>query len=505
MYWLYNRPLDATRKLDRREVRRPSPSSSRRTRWRSRPATPTARRPSSSRSPTRCRRRSSTPGTTATSPGNTALALGFVAAAAARRACTLFLGSYPITPASDILHELSQLQELRRRHLPGRGRDRRDRRGDRRRRSPARSASRRPAGPGMALKGEAIGLAIDGRAAAGDRQRPARRARPPACRPRPSRPTSCRRSSAATARRRSRSSRPRTPGDCFAMALEACRIALKYMTPVILLSDGYLANGAEPWRLPERSRTCPTIPVALPDRPRGLPALRARPGDAGPALGASRARPGSSTASAASRSRTAPATSATTREPRAHGAAARGEGRGGSPTDIPDAEPSADRDGRPAGRRLGSDLRRDHRARLGGPTGRGGAVGHVHLRHLNPLPAQPRRGPRPLPARPRARDQHGPARAGCCGPATSSTPVGLEQGPGPAVHAVARSRTKIDEILAERRSSRVDDERRLPSYDEEGLRDRPGGALVPRLRRLRDPHRGAAGASRRSASRGRSS
>ena len=45
---------------------------------------------------------------------------------------------------------------------------------------------------------------------------------------------------------------PSTPGDCFWMAIEACRIALKYMVPVIILSDGYLANGAEPWRIPER-------------------------------------------------------------------------------------------------------------------------------------------------------------------------------------------------------------------------------------------------------------
>ena len=43
---------------------------------------------------------------------------------------------------------------------------------------------------------------------------------------------------------------PSTPGDCFWVAVEACRIALKYMVPVIILSDGYLANGAEPWRIP---------------------------------------------------------------------------------------------------------------------------------------------------------------------------------------------------------------------------------------------------------------
>ena len=51
---------------------------------------------------------------------------------------------------------------------------------------------------------------------------------------------------------------PRSPGDCFDAALEAARIALTYRTPVILLSDGYLANGAEPWADPGRRRRCPT-------------------------------------------------------------------------------------------------------------------------------------------------------------------------------------------------------------------------------------------------------
>src|SRR5437773_8208454 len=46
---------------------------------------------------------------------------------------------------------------------------------------------------------------------------------------------------------------PATPGDCFTIAMEATRIALKYRTPVVILSDGYLANGSEPWRIPELS------------------------------------------------------------------------------------------------------------------------------------------------------------------------------------------------------------------------------------------------------------
>ena len=76
-------------------------------------------------------------------------------------------------------------------------------------------------------------------------------ARRPACRPRPSRPTCCRRCSAATARRRCRSSRRSRRPTASTPRIEAARIALTYRTPVILLSDGYLANGSEPWQLPD--------------------------------------------------------------------------------------------------------------------------------------------------------------------------------------------------------------------------------------------------------------
>jgi pyruvate/2-oxoacid:ferredoxin oxidoreductase alpha subunit len=81
---------------------------------------------------------------------------------------------------------------------------------------------------------------------------------------------------------------PQSPSDCFDAAIEACRIALKYRTPVFLLSDGYLANGSEPWRSPT-SRRCPDMTGHLRDRaqPRGrhVLAVPARPGDARPAMG----------------------------------------------------------------------------------------------------------------------------------------------------------------------------------------------------------------------------
>lgn len=65
-----------------------------------------------------------------------------------------------------------------------------------------------------------------------------------------------------------------TPGDCFWTAIEACRLAVKYMTPVVILSDGYLANGSEPWLLPKAS-DIPEMPVSFRTDPEGfLPYLR---------------------------------------------------------------------------------------------------------------------------------------------------------------------------------------------------------------------------------------
>jgi 2-oxoglutarate ferredoxin oxidoreductase subunit alpha len=106
-----------------------------------------------------------------------------------------------------------------------------------------------------------------------------------------------------------------SPSDCFDAAIEAARIALKYRTPVVLLSDGYLANGTEPWRLPDVdslpdiSTTFATEPNHTTDGQRGVLALPARPRHARPRRGRCPARPTSCTASAASRRRTDQATS----------------------------------------------------------------------------------------------------------------------------------------------------------------------------------------------------
>jgi 2-oxoglutarate ferredoxin oxidoreductase subunit alpha len=203
--------------------------------------------------------------------GNTALALGFVAAAQ-KAGLQLFQGSYPITPASDILHELSMYKEFG--VITFQAED------EIAAVTSAIGAAYGGAlaltttsGPGMALKMEAIGLAIaiELPLVICDIQRGG---------PSTGLPTKTEQADLFQAifGRNSEAPLPvlaaSTPGDCFWVALEASRIALKYMVPVIVLSDGYLANGAEPWRIPELSEL-PEIPVTFRKEPAGfLPYLR---------------------------------------------------------------------------------------------------------------------------------------------------------------------------------------------------------------------------------------
>ncbi len=63
---------------------------------------------------------------------------------------------------------------------------------------------------------------------------------------------------------------PRSPGDCFAIAIEAWRLAVECMTPVMILSDGYIANGSEPWKIPDLSQM-PRIQISHPEGPRIQP------------------------------------------------------------------------------------------------------------------------------------------------------------------------------------------------------------------------------------------
>jgi 2-oxoglutarate ferredoxin oxidoreductase subunit alpha len=179
--------------------------------------------------------------------GNQALALGMVAAAKSA-GLPLFLGSYPITPASDILHELSRYKNYNVETFQAEdeiagvcsaigaafG---------------GALALTTTSGPGVALKGEGIGLAIM-------TELPLIIANIQRGGPSTGLPTKTEQAdlNQAIYGRNGESPlpvlAPATPADCFAIAFEAVRIALNYMTPVIILSDGYLANGSEPWKLP---------------------------------------------------------------------------------------------------------------------------------------------------------------------------------------------------------------------------------------------------------------
>ncbi|MFF0789736.1 2-oxoacid:acceptor oxidoreductase subunit alpha [Streptomyces spiralis] len=186
--------------------------------------------------------------------GNLALAYGLVAAS--RQAdLPLFLGSYPITPASDILHELSKHKNFGVRtfqaedEIAGIGAALGAAFG-------GSLAVTTTSGPGVALKSETIGLAVSLELPllVVDIQRGG---------PSTGLPTKTEQADLLQAMYGRNGEAPvpvvapRTPTDCFDAALEAARIALTYRTPVFLLSDGYLANGSEPWRIPE--------PEELPD------------------------------------------------------------------------------------------------------------------------------------------------------------------------------------------------------------------------------------------------
>jgi 2-oxoglutarate/2-oxoacid ferredoxin oxidoreductase subunit alpha len=180
--------------------------------------------------------------------GNLALAYGLVAASQ-RTGLPLFLGSYPITPASDVLHELSKHKRFGVRTFQAEDE------------IAAVGAALGAAyggslavtstsGPGLALKAETIGLGVSLELPliVVDVQRAG---------PSTGMPTKTEQADLLQAMFGRNGEAPvpivapRSPSDCFDAALEAARIATTYRVPVILLSDGYLANGSEPWRIPE--------------------------------------------------------------------------------------------------------------------------------------------------------------------------------------------------------------------------------------------------------------
>jgi len=180
--------------------------------------------------------------------GNTALAWGIVAAGHLAK-LPVFLGSYPITPASDVLHELSKHKNFGVRTFQAED----EIAGVNAALGAAYSGSlgvTTTSGPGLDLKAETIGLAISLELPllVIDIQRGG---------PSTGLPTKTEQADLLQAVYGRHGEAPlpvlapRTPGDCFYTAIEAARLALKYRTPVILLSDGYLANGAEPWPIPD--------------------------------------------------------------------------------------------------------------------------------------------------------------------------------------------------------------------------------------------------------------
>ncbi|MEU7903051.1 2-oxoacid:acceptor oxidoreductase subunit alpha [Actinoplanes sp. NPDC049118] len=215
------------------------------------------------------------PGTYRNITGNAALALGLVAAGV-RAKLPVFLGAYPITPASDILHELSKHKRFGITTMQAEDE------------IAAIGAAVGAAyggalgvtttsGPGVALKGETISLAIalELPLVIIDVQRAG---------PSTGMPTKTEQADLNMALYGRHGEAPlaviapRSPSDCFHAAIEAARIALKYRTPVILLSDNYVANGSEPWLLPD-VYDLPDISVPYTTEPNGddgrfLPYLR---------------------------------------------------------------------------------------------------------------------------------------------------------------------------------------------------------------------------------------
>ena len=187
------------------------------------------------------------PGTYRNITGNSATALGFVVAAQ-KAGLPLFLGSYPITPASDVLHELAEYKNYNvttfqaEDEIAGVGSALGAAFG-------GALAITTTSGPGMNLKGETLGLAasVELPMVVTNIQRAG---------PSTGMPTKPEQTDLLQALYGRHGETPlpviaaSTPADCFHAAFEAARIAIKYMTPVILLTDGFLANASEPWLLP---------------------------------------------------------------------------------------------------------------------------------------------------------------------------------------------------------------------------------------------------------------
>lgn len=198
--------------------------------------------------------------------GNYATALGFVAAAE-RSGMNLFYGGYPITPASEVLHALSEWKNFGIKTFQAED-------------EIAGVASAIGAayagnlavtatsGPGVALKSEALGLAVMA-------EIPLVIVNVMRAGPSTGLPTKMEQTDLFQALFGRNGEAPipviaaSTPGDCFYATYEACRIAVKYMMPVFVLTDGYLANGSEPWKIPNPEKLPKFKPSFVPERHEG--------------------------------------------------------------------------------------------------------------------------------------------------------------------------------------------------------------------------------------------
>jgi 2-oxoglutarate/2-oxoacid ferredoxin oxidoreductase subunit alpha len=254
MYWLYNRPLESTvRWLEARFEGDLLEANLRVLRAGVHFGETTELFPASFAVP----RAKIEPGTYRNITGNQAIAWGIIAAGV-QMGKPVFLGAYPITPASDVLHELARYRHFGVRTLQAEDE------------IAAAGAAIGAAyagmlgvcttsGPGLILKQEALGLAVMAElpVVVVDIQRTG---------PSTGMPTKTEQADllGALYGRNGESPlavlAPATPGECFTMMLEAFRIAVRYMTPVIVLSDAYLANSSEPWRIPD-AESLPRCPV----------------------------------------------------------------------------------------------------------------------------------------------------------------------------------------------------------------------------------------------------
>jgi 2-oxoglutarate ferredoxin oxidoreductase subunit alpha len=378
-YWLYNRSMDATfRWLDDKFSKKPLLAEANKRAMKAGFAyceATEAFQVSYEIPPARL-----TPGVYRNISGNTALALGFVAAS---KQCglPLFLGSYPITPASDVLHELSAFKDFG--VMTFQAEDE----------IAAITAAIGAAyagalgitttsGPGMALKTEAMGLAVATELplVICDIQRGG---------PSTGLPTKTEQADLLQALFGRNSEAPipvlaaATPGDCFWMALEASRIAVKYMVPVIVLSDGYLANGSEPWRVPGENEL-PKFPVKFATNPVDFmpykrdPQTLARPWAIPGTKGLEHRIGGIEKQDRTGNVNYEPLNHEKMCHLRAAKVAAIVQ-------DVPDVTVAGDAEGDLLivawGSTYGSIT-----AALAAQRARGRKIGHVHLRHLNPLP-----------------------------------------------------------------------------------------------------------------------